>query len=115
MSEEPMKETRASEETELPSAGTAFRESENNDNEQFPYFVQIGDVYDGPLDLLLILIKKQNFDIWDLPISKITAQFLAYVKTIPAKEADSAAEFFYMASQLIVIKSRMLLPVERAA
>ena len=106
-----MKETRASEE----SAGSAFPESENNDNERFPYFVQIGDVYDGPLDLLLALIKKQNLDICDLPIGKITAQFLAYVKTIPAEEVDSAAEFCSMASQLIVIKSRMLLPVERAA
>jgi hypothetical protein len=115
MPEEPIKETQSSEAPELSSAGTAFRQSEGNDNEPFPYFVQIGDVYDGPLDLLLTLIKKQNFDIWNLPISKITAQFLAYVKTIPAEEADSAAEFFYMASQLIVIKSRMLLPIERAA
>jgi segregation and condensation protein A len=115
MSEEPMRETRASEETALPSAGTAFPINENNDNERFPYFVQIGDVYDGPLDLLLALIKKQNLDIWDLPIGKITAQFLAYAKTIPAEEVDSAAEFCSMASQLIVIKSRMLLSVEHAA
>ena len=85
-----------------------FRESENNDNERFPYFVQIGNVYDGPLDLLLAVIKKQNLDIWDLPIGEITAQFLAYVKTIPAEEVDSAAEFCYMASQLIVIKCRHL-------
>lgn len=108
MSEEPIKETQASEETALPSTCTAFRESENNDNERFPYFVQIGNVYDGPLDLLLAVIKKQNLDIWDLPIGEITAQFLAYVKTTPAEEVDSAAEFCYMASQLIVIKCRHL-------
>jgi segregation and condensation protein A len=115
MPEEPMKETPASEAQALSSTGTAFPEREGNDNERFPYFVQIGDVYDGPLDLLLALIKKQNLDICDLPMGKITAQFLAYVKTIPAGEADAAAEFCSMASQLIVIKSRMLLPVERAA
>lgn len=116
MPEEPKKETTASEApAALTSAGTTFPESEGKDNEPFPYFLQIGDVYDGPLDLLLDLIKKQNLDIWDLPIGKITSQFLAYVKTIPPEEADSAAEFCYMASQLIVIKSRMLLPIERAA
>jgi segregation and condensation protein A len=116
MNEEPKKETQASEApAALTSAGTTFPESEDNDNEPFSYFLEIGDVYDGPLDLLLDLIKKQNLDIWDLPIGKITAQFLAYVKTIPSEEADSAAEFCYMASQLIVIKSRMLLPIERGA
>ncbi len=115
MPEEPKKEAPASEAPTLRSAGTTFPESGGNDNESFPYFLQIGDMYDGPLDLLLALIKKQNLDIWDLPIGKITAQFLAYVRTIPPDEADSAAEFCYMASQLIVIKSRMLLPTERAA
>jgi hypothetical protein len=115
MPEEPKKENPASESQQLTSAGIAFPGSGGNDHEPFPYFVQIGDVYDGPLDLLLALIKKQNLDVWDLPIGKITAQFLAYVKTIPPEEADSAAEFCYMASQLIVIKSRMLLPIERAA
>jgi len=115
MPEEPKKETPASEAPTLNSAGTTSPESAGNDNASFPYFLQIGDVYDGPLDLLLTLIKKQSLDIWDLPIGKITAQFLAYVKTIPSEEADSAAEFCYMASQLIVIKSRMLLPTERAA
>jgi len=115
MPKEPKKEIPASEAPTLRGAGATFPQSEGNDNESFPYFLQIGDVYDGPLDVLLTLIKKQNLDIWDLPVGKITAQFLAYVKTIPPEEADSAAEFCYMASQLIVIKSRMLLPIERAA
>jgi segregation and condensation protein A len=115
MLEEPQKETTARPAPALTTAGSAVPQGEGNDKEHFPYFLQIGDVYDGPLDLLLALIKKQNLDIWDLPIGKITAQFLAYVKTIPPEEADSAAEFCYMASQLIVIKSRMLLPIERAA
>jgi segregation and condensation protein A len=115
MLEEPQKETAARLAQALTTAGSEVPEGEGNDKEPFPYFLQIGDVYDGPLDLLLALIKKQNLDIWDLPIGKMTAQFLAYVKTIPAEEAEMAAEFCYMASQLIVIKSRMLLPIERAA
>src|ERR1700726_3733744 len=113
MPKELKKETPASEAPTLRGAGARFPESEGY--ESLPYFLQIADVYDGPLDVLLTLIKKQNLDIWDLPIGKITAQFLAYVKTIPPEEADTATEFCYMASQLIVIKSRMLLPIERAA
>jgi segregation and condensation protein A len=115
MPEEPKKVTPARQAPDLTSPGTAPPSSDGNEEQPFPYFLKIGDVYDGPLDLLLDLIKKQNLDIWDLPIGKITAQFLAYVKTIPPEEADSAAEFCYMASQLIVIKSRMLLPTECAA
>src|SRR5579863_2951180 len=115
MPEEPKKGTPARQTPDLTSAGTALPYGKGNDEELFPYVLKIGDIYDGPLDLLLDLIKKQNLDIWDLPIGKITAQFLAYVKTIPPEEADTATEFCYMASQLIVIKSRMLLPIERAA
>jgi segregation and condensation protein A len=115
MPEEPQKDTPARQAPEFTPGTNSVPGAYGNEEQPFPYFLKIGDVYDGPLDLLLDLIKKQNLDIWDLPISKITAQFLAYVKTIPSEEADSAAEFCYMASQLIVIKSRMLLPIERAA
>src|ERR1700761_7611265 len=75
-----------------------------------PYNFTVGAVYDGPLDLLLDLIRKQDIDIYDIPIAKITAQFLAYVEGLKQTEVDAAGEFIYMASLLIHIKSRMLLP-----
>jgi segregation and condensation protein A len=78
--------------------------------DEFPFSVSVADVYDGPLDLLLDLIRKQDIDIYDIPIAKITAQYLAYVERIKQFDVDVAAEFIYMASLLIQIKSRMLLP-----
>jgi segregation and condensation protein A len=113
MPEEPKKEPPARQTPELTCDGDAVPGGEGNDDVWFPYFLQIGDVYDGPLDVLLTLIKKQNLDIYDLPIAKITAQFQAYARTIPHEEVETAAEFVYMVSQLIFIKSRMLLPIER--
>src|SRR2546423_354598 len=76
----------------------------------FPFAVSVGKIYDGPLDLLLDLIRKQDIDIYDIPIGKITAQFLVYVEGIKQLDVDVAAEFIYMASLLIHIKSKMLLP-----
>ena len=70
----------------------------------------MGQVYDGPLDLLLDLIRKQDIDIYDIPIAKITAQFLAYVDKLKATDMDVAGDFIYTASLLIHIKSKMLLP-----
>jgi segregation and condensation protein A len=78
----------------------------------FPFSVTVGKVYDGPLDLLLDLIRKQDIDIWDIPIARITAQFLAYVEQLKETDVDNAGEFIYTASLLIHIKSRMLLPRE---
>jgi segregation and condensation protein A len=75
-----------------------------------PFSVIVGQVYDGPLDLLLDLIRKQDIDIYDIPIARITAQFLAYVNQLKASDVDVAGEFIYMASLLIHIKSKMLLP-----
>ncbi len=75
-----------------------------------PFAVTVGAVYDGPLDLLLDLIRKQDIDIYDIPIAKITAQYLAYVEHMKQLDVDVAAEFIYMASVLIHIKSKMLLP-----
>lgn len=75
-----------------------------------PYSITVGLVYDGPLDLLLDLIRKQDIDIYDIPIGKITAQFLTYVEGLKHTEVDAAADFIYVASLLIHIKSRMLLP-----
>jgi segregation and condensation protein A len=76
----------------------------------FPFSVSVGTVYDGPLDLLLDLIRKQDIDIYDIPIAQITAQYLAYVEHIRNFDIDLAAEFIYTASLLIQIKSKMLLP-----
>jgi segregation and condensation protein A len=78
--------------------------------EESPFSVIVGQVYDGPLDLLLDLIRKQDIDIYDIPIARITAQFLAYVNQLKASDVDVAGEFIYTASLLIHIKSRMLLP-----
>src|ERR1700741_2378774 len=76
----------------------------------FPFAIAVLDVYEGPLDLLLDLIRKQDIDIYDIPIAKITAQYLAYVEKIRELDVNVAAEFIYMAAVLIHIKSKMLLP-----
>ncbi len=82
----------------------------DEDPQLFPFSVTVGAVYDGPLDLLLDLIRKQDIDIYDIPIAKLTAQFLAYVNQLKASDVDVAGEFIYTASLLIHIKSKMLLP-----
>src|SRR5947199_4224869 len=70
--------------------------------------------YDGPLDLLLDLIRKQQIDIRDIPIATITQQYLDYVQKAREMDMDLGAEFVYMAATLIHIKSRMLLPRDPA-
>ena len=77
---------------------------------QSPFSVTVGKVYDGPLDLLLDLIRKQNIDIYDIPIALLTAQFLDYCHQLKQTDVDAAGEFIYMASLLIHIKSKTLLP-----
>lgn len=77
-----------------------------------PFSITVGQVYDGPMDLLLDLIRKQDIDIYDIPIAKITAQFLAYTEQLKQQDVDSAGDFIYTASLLIHIKSKMLLPRE---
>jgi segregation and condensation protein A len=81
----------------------------------FPFAVSVGTIYEGPLDLLLDLIRKQDIDIYDIPIAKITAQYLAYVEKLRELDVNVAAEFVYMAAVLIHIKSKMLLPRDPAA
>ncbi len=75
-----------------------------------PFSVTVGQVYDGPMDLLLDLIRKQNIDIYDIPMGVITAQFLEYCHHLKNTDVDAAGEFVYTASLLIHIKSKMLLP-----
>jgi segregation and condensation protein A len=98
----------AGEKSAKPSGAKAKKPEENP--EESPFSVTVGAVYDGPLDLLLDLIRKQDIDIYDIPISQITAQFLAYVNQLKASDVDVAGEFIYTASLLIHIKSKMLLP-----
>src|SRR5436305_5123469 len=82
---------------------------------EYPFSVTVGDVYDGPLDLLLDLIRKQDVDIYDIPIAQITAQYLSYIEKLKQLDVNLAADFVYMASLLIQIKSRMLLPRDPSA
>ena len=79
-----------------------------------PFSVTVGLVYDGPMDLLLDLIRRQNIDIYDIPMGIITAQFLEYCHHLKNTDVDAAGEFVYTASLLIHIKSKMLLPRDPA-
>jgi segregation and condensation protein A len=67
--------------------------------------------FEGPLDLLLFLIKKNEINIYDIPIAKITEQYLDYLATVPEMDLEEISEFQTMAATLLLIKSRMLLPV----
>lgn len=73
------------------------------------------EAFEGPLDLLLYLIRKQNFNILDIPMAAVTRQYLAYVDEIRAGNLELAAEYLLMAAMLIEIKSRMLLPPKKVA
>ena len=96
-------------------AGHADVAASSRNTSDFPFSVAVGDVYEGPLDLLLDLVRKQDIDIYDIPIAKITAQYLAYVEKLRELDVNVAAEFIYMAAVLIHIKSKMLLPRDPAA
>ena len=91
------------------------QEKSRTEESDFPFSVSVGDIYEGPLDLLLHLIRKQDIDIYDIPIGRITAQYLAYVEKLRELDVNVAAEFIYMAAVLIHIKSKMLLPRDPAA
>ena len=73
------------------------------------------EAFEGPLDLLLYLIRRQNFNVLDIPMAVVTRQYLAYVDEIRATNLELAAEYLLMAAMLIEIKSRMLLPPKKAA
>jgi len=75
------------------------------------YKVQL-PVFEGPLDLLLYLIKKDELNIYDIPVAKITAQYLEYIEVMQLLDLDIAGEFLVMAATLMHIKSKMLLPPE---
>jgi segregation and condensation protein A len=73
------------------------------------------EAFEGPLDLLLYLIRKQNFNILDIPMAGVTRQYLSYVEEIRHRNLELAAEYLLMAAMLIEIKSRMLLPPKHVA
>src|SRR5690242_904875 len=80
-----------------------------------PYKIHIENTYEGPLDLLLDLIRKQEMDIHNIPIAKITGQYLEYLHKLEQLDMDISADFIYMAATLIYIKSKMLLPPDPLA
>lgn len=86
------------------------KDKEKAEASQSPFSVTVGLVYDGPMDLLLDLIRRQNIDIYDIPMARITAQFLEYTHHLKQTDVDAAGEFIYVASLLIHIKSKTLLP-----
>jgi segregation and condensation protein A len=94
----------------VPVSAGKPKDPPKKEKSDFPFAVAVREVYEGPLDLLLDLIRKQDIDIYDIPIAKITAQYLAYVEKIRELDVNIAAEFIYMAAVLIHIKSKMLLP-----
>jgi segregation and condensation protein A len=75
------------------------------------YQVQLEDVFEGPMDLLVHLIKKNELDIYDIPVALITEQYLQYLEWMKVMNVELAGDFIVMASTLAQIKSRMLLPV----
>ncbi|MGB7601039.1 MAG: segregation/condensation protein A [Candidatus Sulfotelmatobacter sp.] len=98
-----------------PDSEKSNSQKENKEESDSPFAVSVTDVYEGPLDLLLDLIRKQDIDIYDIPIARITAQYLTYVEKIRELDVNVAADFIYMAAVLIHIKSKMLLPRDPSA
>ena len=89
----------ATAEASTPVATLPPKPSQHEDND-FPFAVALGEIYEGPLDLLLDLIRKQDINIYDIPIAKITAQYLIYVERIRQLDVNVASEFIYMACLL---------------
>ena len=73
------------------------------------------NVFEGPLDLLLFLIRKNEIDIYDIPIAEVTRQYMDVLRSMKNMSLDVAGEFFVMAATLMYIKSRMLLPTDERA
>ena len=113
------------------SAATAAQEQPRPEQQEMPFAVVLGepytelprdlyippdalevilDAFEGPLDLLLYLIRRQNLDILDIPIAEVTAQYMQYIEMMSGLRLELAAEYLLMAAMLAEIKSRMLLP-----
>jgi len=104
---------RQADKSKHPVAGLAMAEAPERDDEarRDSYRVKL-EIFEGPLDLLLYLIKKDEIDIYDIPIARITEQYLAYLELMQELDISVAGDFLVMASTLIYIKSKMLLPPE---
>ena len=104
---------RQADKSKHPVAGLATAEAPERDDEarRDSYRVKL-EIFEGPLDLLLYLIKKDEIDIYDIPIARITEQYLAYLELMQELDISVAGDFLVMASTLIYIKSKMLLPPE---
>src|SRR5437868_11791422 len=98
----------------MKEIGISDLEEDRRNTMATPYKINI-PLYEGPLDLLLDLIKKQEMNIHDIPIAKITSQYLDYLHKLEELNVDVSADFIYMAATLIYIKSKMLLPPDPLA
>lgn len=96
-------------ETDQPAAEQRA-DTAAKDSPESPISIKL-EIYEGPLDLLVHLVKKNEYDIFDIPISEITEQYIQYIDLIRSLNLDLAGEFLVMAATLMKIKSRMLLPV----
>lgn len=94
---------------ELPENTPTWVKAAMSENGENQYLVDL-DLFHGPMELLLYLIKKDELDLHDIPVAKITAQYLQYVEVIHELNLETAGEFILMAATLIRIKTRMLLP-----
>ena len=84
-----------------------------DEQDQATYRVDLGDLFEGPMDLLVHLVRKNEVDIYDIPVALIMDQYMEYIKLMNALNIDLAGEFLVMAATLAHIKSRMLLPVDQ--
>jgi segregation and condensation protein A len=101
----------------LPKAGIkrlVDNQLDGSEQTELPYQVRIEN-FEGPLDLLLHLIKKNEINIYDIPIAMIAQQYLSYIEAMKGLNLTVAGEFLVMAATLLQIKSKMLLPVEQSA
>jgi len=98
-----------------PAVSTVVIQEMLAEDDQRPTYKITLPVFDGPMDLLLHLIREHELDIYDIPISKITREYLDYLELLRSLNLDVAGDFLVMAATLMQIKSRMLLPVEPTA
>lgn len=84
--------------------------SKSNAMAEETYQIKVTDIFEGPMDLLVHLIRKNQVDIYDIPIARVTEQYLAYLELMESMNIDLAGDFLVMAATLTQIKSRMLLP-----
>src|ERR1700691_152025 len=96
------------------SSGMMYASPPGGSDVASPYRINL-PVYEGPLGLLLDLIRKQEMDIHDIPIAKVTEQYLDYLHQLEKLDINVSGDFIYMAATLIHIKSKLLLPVDPMA